>query len=90
MVSPPTEEIMRKRLMSVNSTQESVQTCSKWLLHHRESIDKIANCWMDIYKQSMIFKVFWVEGLFKINFGYTFWLNCPQKICGQFLRTKFL
>nr|CAD2152713.1 unnamed protein product [Meloidogyne enterolobii] len=52
MVSPPTEEIMRKRLMSVNSTQESVQTCSKWLLHHRESIDKIANCWMDIYKQT--------------------------------------
>jgi len=58
MVSPPTEEIMRKRLMSVNSTQESVQTCSKWLLHHRESIDKIANCWMDIYKQSMSLKVF--------------------------------
>ncbi|KAL7074054.1 hypothetical protein ACQ4LE_006770 [Meloidogyne hapla] len=52
MVSPPSEDVMRKRLMSVNSTQESVQTCSKWLLHHRESIDKIANCWMDIYKQT--------------------------------------
>ncbi|KAF7634095.1 CID domain-containing protein [Meloidogyne graminicola] len=52
MVPPPTEDTMRKRLMSVNSTQESVQTCSKWLLHHRESIDKIANIWMEIYKQS--------------------------------------
>lgn len=46
----PNEEIMKKRLGNLNSTQESVQTCSKWLLHHRDSIDKVANCWMEVYK----------------------------------------
>ncbi|CAK5090686.1 unnamed protein product [Meloidogyne enterolobii] len=86
MVSPPTEEIMRKRLMSVNSTQESVQTCSKWLLHHRESIDKIANCWMDIYKQSIIFKGFGLRSYLKLILDI--WMNCPQKTCGQFFADK--
>ena len=50
MTPTPTEDNIKKRLNAVNTTQESVQTCSKWILHHRDSVDKVANCWMELYK----------------------------------------
>uniref|UniRef100_A0A915D9W2 CID domain-containing protein n=1 Tax=Ditylenchus dipsaci TaxID=166011 RepID=A0A915D9W2_9BILA len=48
-----TEEVIKKRLKAINSTQDCIQTTSLWVIHHKEScIDKIAKCWMDVYKQA--------------------------------------
>jgi hypothetical protein len=41
-----------KRLSSVNSTQESVQTLSLWILHHRSQYEYLIKTWFKILKKS--------------------------------------
>ncbi|KAI1730801.1 RNA polymerase II-binding domain-containing protein [Ditylenchus destructor] len=47
-----TEESITKRLRGINTTQESIQNTSLWILHHKDAyIDKVAKCWMEVYKK---------------------------------------
>jgi len=41
-----------KRLTLVNSTQESVQTLSLWILYHRSQHDQLIKTWFKVLKRS--------------------------------------
>ncbi|CAF4382427.1 unnamed protein product, partial [Rotaria magnacalcarata] len=41
-----------KRLTTVNSTQESVQTLSLWILYHRSQHEHLIKTWFKVLKKS--------------------------------------
>lgn len=49
------EENIRKRLSALNTSQDSVQTASLWIMHYKDSaIDKVTKCWMDVYRNGFV------------------------------------
>uniref|UniRef100_A0A915BVR6 CID domain-containing protein n=1 Tax=Parascaris univalens TaxID=6257 RepID=A0A915BVR6_PARUN len=44
------EDIIARRLRTVDHSSESIQTTSMWILHHKDSVTEIVNCWMDVFK----------------------------------------
>ena len=51
-----------KKLKEMSSRQDSVQTVSLWLIHHRAHSRTIVNLWLDRMKKGKIF-VFYFEML---------------------------
>jgi hypothetical protein len=51
------DDQIRKRLKSLNCSQESVQTMAEWVLRYKDShIDRIAQSWMNLYKEGNVNK----------------------------------
>lgn len=40
-----TDQSFRGKLAELNSTQQSIQTLSLWLIHHRKHVDTYVNIW---------------------------------------------
>lgn len=57
------EETILKRLGAINTSQDSVQTASLWIMHYKDTaIDKVTKCWMDVYRNGFFL-------LFKLKFN---------------------
>ncbi|VDK45790.1 unnamed protein product [Anisakis simplex] len=44
------EDIICRRLRAVDHSSESIQTTSMWILHHKDSVAEIVNCWLNLFK----------------------------------------
>jgi len=45
------EEAIEKKLLSFNSTQESVQALSLWIMHNKAHHQKIVDTWLKVLKK---------------------------------------
>ena len=47
------EELIEKKLMSFNSTQESVQALSLWIMHNKAHHQKIVDAWLTVMRKGV-------------------------------------
>jgi regulator of Ty1 transposition protein 103 len=53
-----TESALIKKLGDLNTSSQSIQTLSLWLIHHRKHNEKIVSIWMkELAKGNYIFKL---------------------------------
>lgn len=45
------EASLAKKLLDLNNSQQSIQTLSLWLIHHRKHSKVIVNVWLKAYKK---------------------------------------
>ncbi|XP_041464248.1 protein piccolo-like [Lytechinus variegatus] len=50
--SSVTPESLRKRLGQLTGAQDSIQSVSYWIIHHKNHYRQILDCWFDIYKDA--------------------------------------
>lgn len=48
-----TEGTLVKKLVELNSSQQSIQTLSLWVIHHRKHCDKIVKSWFKELQKGM-------------------------------------
>jgi regulator of Ty1 transposition protein 103 len=46
-----TESSFAKKLSDLNNSQQSIQTLSLWLIHHRKHAKSVAKVWIEVLKQ---------------------------------------
>lgn len=51
MSSSVSDENLEKKFNTVVNTQDSIQTLSLWLLHHKAHHQKIVSSWMKVLKK---------------------------------------
>lgn len=44
------EEAASRRLRAVDQSQESIETTSLWIMHHKDSADTILHSWMNVFR----------------------------------------
>lgn len=54
MSSSVSDENLEKKFQGVTNTQDSIQTLSLWLLHHKAHHQKIVSSWMKVLKKAKI------------------------------------
>lgn len=54
MSSSVSDENLEKKFQGVTNTQDSIQTLSLWLLHHKVHHQKIVTSWMKVLKKGNI------------------------------------
>ena len=52
MASSLNEESVEKKLKTVNNTQDSIQSLSLWIIHHKTNHDKIVELWLKVLKKT--------------------------------------
>ena len=52
MASALNEESVEKKLKTVNNTQDSIQSLSLWIIHHKSHHDKIVELWLKVLKKT--------------------------------------
>lgn len=45
------EEVIEKKLMSFNNTQDSVQALSLWIMHNKSHHQKIVDTWLKVLRR---------------------------------------
>ena len=45
------QKAFERKLQNMNSTQESVQTVSLWIIHHKKQADEIVFVWLEQLKK---------------------------------------
>ncbi|CAL1526122.1 unnamed protein product [Lymnaea stagnalis] len=53
MASTLNEESVEKKLKTVNNTQDSIQSLSLWIIHHKSHHAKIVELWMKVLKKTV-------------------------------------
>ncbi|KAH9520157.1 Regulation of nuclear pre-mRNA domain-containing protein 2 [Bulinus truncatus] len=53
MASTINEESVEKKLKTVNNTQDSIQSLSLWIIHHKSHHSKIVELWMKVLKKTV-------------------------------------
>jgi len=53
MASSLNEESVEKKLKTVNNTQDSIQSLSLWIIHHKTNHDKIVELWLKVLKKTV-------------------------------------
>lgn len=67
MASALNEDSVEKKLRTVTNTQDSIQTLSLWIIHHKSNHAKIVELWMKVLKKTGRLIVFKVEKQKKFN-----------------------
>uniref|UniRef100_A0A914V0R0 CID domain-containing protein n=1 Tax=Plectus sambesii TaxID=2011161 RepID=A0A914V0R0_9BILA len=44
------EEAASRRLRAVDASQESIETTSLWIMHHKDSADTMLHSWMNVFR----------------------------------------
>ncbi|MFH4975985.1 hypothetical protein AB6A40_002694 [Gnathostoma spinigerum] len=44
------DDVIVRRLRALDQTSESIQTTSMWVMHHRDSVNEVVSCWMNVFK----------------------------------------
>ena len=53
------EESVEKKLKTVNNTQDSIQSLSLWIIHHKTHHERICQLWMRVLKKTgMVYALF--------------------------------
>lgn len=55
MTTSLSEESLVKKLTGVLNTQDSVQTMSLWILHHKANHEQIVEIWLKVLKKGKVF-----------------------------------
>ncbi len=44
------DDAICRRLRSVDQSQESIETASLWIIHHKDTADKILSLWINVFR----------------------------------------
>ena len=50
LCSKMNEEAIRKRLKSLDLSQEGIETVSLWCMHHKDNCDDITSVWIALFR----------------------------------------
>ena len=50
-----TSDVLEKKLNDLNNSQQSIQTLSLWLIHHRKHCKLIVQTWLKELKKGKLF-----------------------------------
>lgn len=72
-----TDSALEKKLAELNGSQQSIQTLSLWLIHHRKHHKTIVQVWFRELKKSKIFR-FSFDIYFAFHFQYIWFLTFSE------------
>ena len=52
------QKAFERKLQSMSSTQDSVQTVSLWMIHHKKQADDMVAVWLEQLKKGSAFSVY--------------------------------
>lgn len=47
------QKVFERKLQNMSSTQDSVQTVSLWMIHHKKQADDMVNVWLEQLKKGI-------------------------------------